>query len=568
MIKEELEKKLSDGLGEKIILNSVRSGFGDFCIVPGEVKRIGGLLKQSPDELLKNIETILQESLLTEEVALEAGYINIHLSKTAFLNELEAMNDLDEHLKNSENNSQTIVFDYSSPNIAKPFSVGHLRSTIIGQANYNIFKTLGYNVIGVNHIGDWGTQFGKLIVAIKKWGNREAIEQNPIEQLNALYVKFHVEAESDQSLNDQAREWFKKLEDKEEEARDIWQMCVEASFKEFERIYKILGIEIDEVKGESFYEDKLMAVVDELKEKGLLVESEGAQIVELENMPPALIRKNDGATLYMTRDLAALKYRLEQYAPSKIIYHVGNDQSLHFRQLEAVAKKLGWLDQVENIAQLKRNREGVEIVFAGHGMIRLPEGKMSTRSGRTVLFEDLLEEATQMSQVLIEEKGSEVEDKSSLAKAIAISAIKYADLSQNRTGDVVFSFDKMISLKGNCALYLQYSLTRIKSIEQKLEEQFGSIESIPYLSDESIALAKIIINFKQTLENAATNSKPNLVAEFTYSLTNEFNSFYEKQRIISEDVVETAKNVFVIRMTGKIISKCFEILGISVIDEI
>jgi len=341
-------------------------------------------------------------------------------------------------------------------------------------------------------------------------------------------------------------------------------MCVDESFKEFERIYSLLGVNIDKVMGESEYEDSLEDIVSELKQKGLLKDSQGAKIVELEDMPPALIKKNDGATLYITRDLSALKYRIEKYNPEKIIYHVGNDQSLHFKQLQAVAQKLGWLKKNENS---KNDQGNTEIVFAGHGMIRLPEGKMSTRSGRTVLLEDLIGKAKLESEKIITQKGN-LRNVDEVSEKIAISAIKYADLSQNRKSDIVFSFDKMISLKGNSSVYLQYTLSRIKSIERIAIEEFADITPISFIDEDSRALARVLIGFRDAVVASAFSSSPNILSDYIFRLANEFNSFYEKKRIISQNKDETSKNLFVVTTVKKVLEKCFELLGISVIDKI
>lgn len=556
MIREEIDKYILHKTGENI--EDASGNFGDYCLNPGALARAAQKANQDLSQFAQTIADELKTDFaeMIEKAEFRAGFLNISLTKQAYLSELRDINqDIDSYLADSENADKTIVFDYSSPNIAKPFSVGHLRSTVIGQANYNIHKALGYNTIGINHLGDWGTQFGKLIVAIKQWGDEQKIEANPIEELNALYVRFHEEAEKDESLGERAREWFKKLEDNDAEARELWEKCVRWSMVEFEKIYDQLGVKIDEAKGESFYEDKLEEVIDELKEKGLLKESQGAQIVELENLPPALIQKQDGATLYMTRDLAALKYRLETYKPEKIIYHVGNDQNLHFRQLEAVAIKLGWVN------------EGV-IVFAGHGMIRLPEGKMSTREGRTVLLKDLIDEAIQRARSIIDEKDSSVADKDHLASKIAISAIKYADLSQNRKSDIVFTFDKMISLKGNSAPYLQYSYARMASLISRVEETYGDIQPSEYLGDESLGLARAMLRFKSVLENAASTSCPNFLADYIFELTNIFSAYYEKTRIISDSREETAKNLYIVVIAKNILGRAFEILSLAKIDRI
>ena len=554
MIREEIDKFIEGKIGTK--LENSSSNFGDFCLTPGTLNEIAQKENSNPTEIAQNIAKNLKTNFsnLVEKAEFEAGYLNVYLSKEAYLSELEEIdNDIESYLINTQNTDKTIVFDYSSPNIAKPFSVGHLRSTIIGQANYNIHKVLGFKTVGINHLGDWGTQFGKLMVAIKKWGNEEEIARNPIQKLNELYVKFHEEAEGDKSLDDEARAWFKKLEDGDAQAREIWQKCVDWSMAEFDRIYKILDIKIDEAIGESFYEDKLQDVIDELKEKGLLKESEGAQVVDLgEDQTPALIQKSDGATLYMTRDLAALKYRIEKYHLEEIIYHVGNDQSLHFKQLEAVVNKLDWK---------------IKIVFAGHGMIRLADGKMSTRSGRTVLLDDLIKESKKRALDIIIQKNPDLKDAEGAARKIGISAIKYADLSSNRKSDVIFSFDKMVSLTGNSGLYLQYTYARACALIRKFKADYNT-DPVLHLDDEGRQLAKKIILLKNKLEISAQNSTPNLVCEYAFELAEEFNTFYEKKKILTEDNDASAKSIYLVASFKSVLGALFDVLGISRLDEI
>lgn len=554
MIREKINEFVKDKTGKEI--ENSTGKFGDFCLTPGALNAIAEKEDSSPADTAKKIGEELKSDFsgLVEKEEYEAGYLNIYLSKSAYLNELEAINrNIDSYLKNSENSDKTIIFDYSSPNIAKPFSVGHLRSTIIGQANLNIHKALGYKTVGINHLGDWGTQFGKLIVAIKKWGNEEEIAKNPIEILNELYVKFHAEAEKDETLNDEARQWFKRLEDGDREAREIWQKCVDWSMREFDRVYKILGIKIDESLGESFYIDKQKDVIAELKEKNLLKVSEGAQIVELENMPPALIQKKDGATLYMTRDLAAIKYRIEKYNPDEIIYHVGNDQSLHFQQLAAVVDKLKWK---------------IKITHASHGMIRLPEGKMSTRKGRVVRLDDLISEAKVHAEKIIDEKNPNLLDKDKVAQEIAISAIKYTDLASNRKTDIVFSFDKMVSLSGNSGPYLQYTYARCHALIHKFKESFSQAEPVGYLDENVQGLAKTINRLKSQVEVAANNSSVNLICEYAFEIAEKFNNFYEKKKIITDNEQESSEAIYMVYLTEKVLGKVFDLLGIEKLEQI
>lgn len=561
MIREEINKFIITKTGQK--LESSTGKFGDFCLTPGTLNEIAKDKNSTPAEVAQKIADDLKSNFQDkiEKVEYEAGYLNIYLSRSAYLEELEEINkEIDVYLADPQNADKMIVFDYSSPNIAKPFSVGHLRSTIIGQANLNIHKVLGYKTVGINHLGDWGTQFGKLIVAYKKWGNDEFIKIDPINHLNDLYVQFHVEAEKDETLNDEARAWFKRLEDKDPEAREIWQKFVDLSFIEFNRIYGLLGVKIDETVGESFYIDKQKEVIAELKEKNLLKESEGAQIVELTipssdgtSLPPVLIQKKDGATLYMTRDLAAIKYRIEKYNPEEIIYHVGNDQSLHFQQLTAVVKKLGW---------------DIKITHASHGMIRLPEGKMSTRKGRVVRLDDLISEAQVKSREIIKQKNPDISDQFKTSLKIAISAIKYADLAPNRKTDIVFSFDKMVTFSGNSGPYLQYTYARCRALIRKFEEAFPQAKPTRYIDENADNLAKKMLKIKNQIEISAKTSSPNLLCEYAFELANEFNNFYEKKKIVTGDAQESSKAIYIVYLTEKVLGKVFDLLGIEKLERI
>jgi len=555
---EELAKNLCNLFGLDVKVDLGKEPFGDLALLPAEINKISEKTGMKGEEIAAKIYSSFEQLFpgRFSAIKFESGYINFYFSERIYLEELQKiLKDSSSYLIEPENFKKTIVFDYSSPNIAKPFSVGHLRSTVIGQANYNIHKTLGYKTIGINHLGDWGTQFGKLIYAIKTWGDKDKIAKNPIEELNSLYVRFHREAETDGKLNEAAREWFRKLEKGDEEALKIWSKCVKWSMEEFEKIYRILNVKIDQVIGESFYKDKLDEIVDELKEKKLLKESEGAQIVELEGMPPALIKKSDGTTLYLTRDLAALKYRIEKYHPAKIIYHVGNDQALHFSQLEAVAQKLGWLKKTK-------------IVFAGHGMMRLAEGKMSTRAGRTVLLADLIEQSKDRALKIIEAKNPNLKEKEKVALQIGISAIKYADLSTNRKSDVIFSFDKFINLSGNSGPYLQYTYARTCSLVGEFEKKYPKAQVKPGFGKEELELVRTIIKVRPLVALAASASAPNILCDFVFKLAEEFNSLYEKKRFITGDKQTSSANIYIVKVVQKVLGQVLKLLGITLLDEI
>ncbi|MFH1855230.1 MAG: arginine--tRNA ligase [bacterium] len=553
MLKEQLENRIKELL--KIEKLDLRSGgkFCDFSITPDQVKIISEGSDKGALEITDQLAKGLENSLVSG-VSEKSGFINIKLSPKAVIKQMEKVLD-DEKKYIKANSGDTVVMDYSSPNIAKPFSVGHLRSTIIGQANLNIHRALGFNTVGINHLGDWGTQFGKLIVAIKKWGDTEKIKKDPISELNALYVKFHSEAEKDSSLEDEARQWFRKLETGDAEAKRYWQESVEYSMAEFERIYKLLGVKIDNAIGESFYNDKTDEVISDLEKKKIIRVSQGAKIVEFDDMPPALITKADGAALYMTRDLAAIKYRVSKFKPSRLIYHVGMDQQFHFRQLSKIAKDLGYLNECE-------------LVFAGHGLIRFKDGKMSTRKGQVVLLQELMEEASKRISKLAKEKNADVEDKK---ESLAISAIKYADLSSNRKSDIVFSFERLIDLKGNSAIYLEYSYARAKSLIREFKRRHKNVENVEDVDcfeGEEIELIKEGIKIREVLLRSALKSQPNILCDFAFSFANHFNAFYEKNRIVSDSSNESSRRITLVSFFLVVLGLALDCLGIDKFDRI
>ena len=383
------------------------------------------------------------------------GYLNFFYNRAEFTkNVIEEVNDKKEDFGKSDMGSgKTVLVEFSSPNIAKPFHIGHLFSTAVGNSLERIYKQLGYKTVKINHLGDWGTQFGKLICAYKKWGDKEVIEKDPINELLKIYVKFHEEAEKNPELEDEAREYFKKLENGDKEETELWQHFRDLSLVEFKRVYDMLGVSFDSYAGESFYTDKMPEVVDILREKNLLVESDGAQVVDLSelNVPPCIILKSDGATIYATRDIAAALYRHRTYNFYKNIYVVGTPQALHFKQIFAVMKKAGW-DWAD------------DCVHVGFGLVKFPDKKLSTRHGDVVFLEDVLKESVQKTYDIIAENSPEMENKQEVAQKIGIGAILYTFLKNSREKDIVFSWDSMLDFEGESAPYVQYSYARGKSI--------------------------------------------------------------------------------------------------------
>lgn len=482
------------------------------------------------------------------------GYINFFFAKEQFAKQIMETITKENFGSSEEGKGKTICIDYSSPNVAKNFHVGHLRTTIIGNSLYKIYSKLGYHVERINHLGDWGTQFGKLIVAYKRWGSKEAVEQNGIAELMKIYVKFHEEAEKDDSLNDEARAWFVKMEQGDEEALSIWQWFKDISLVEYKRIYKLLGMEFDHYTGESFYRDKTQDVVDKMNSKNLLVESEGAHIVPLDeyNMAPCLIMKKDGSSIYATRDLAALFYRKNTYNFDKCIYVTGLEQKLHFAQVFKVIELLGydWYDQ---------------LVHVPYGLVSMEGGKLSTRSGNVIYAEEILHESIQKIYEIIEEKNPNLEDKETVARQVGIGAILFNDLYNQRIKDVVFNWDKILNFDGETGPYVQYTYARCASVLRKA----GNItipSDIDYsiLTDEAtMNLLKDITRFPDVVKDAAEKYEPFMISRFAVSVAQHFNKFYHDCQINVEDDNVKMARLKVVSVTMKVIKDALELLGIE-----
>lgn len=583
-IKKFISKAANDRLGKTLITED------EIVMPPDEIKadiavpifKVVKILKISATEVLDKFKNIQDENPLLKKVELQkSGFINffINWEKASELIFEEFKIKKDDYGKLEIGEGKTIVVDYSSPNIAKPFNIGHLRSTIIGQAIVNIYKYLGYEVIGDNHLGDWGTQFGKLITAYKKWGSQEKVEKRLIAELVDLYLKFHQFIEENpgdkQRMEDEARGWFKKLETGNREATELWKWFVDISVKEFQRTYELLGIDFDYYLGESFYNEMLPEIVaetlakgiaswDEMQESGKeeivkdqVKEKEKVILVKLDEFGinvPLLIQKNDGTSLYATRDIAAAKFRINKFEPEKILYVVGGEQQLYFKQVFKTLDLLGY------------NSDFVHIWF---GLVSLPDGKMSTRKGRFIYLEDVLNEAIKKASIIIKERDLDDVEIEEISKIIGIGAVKYADLSQKRTKNIVFNWDKMLNIKGNSGPYIQYVAVRINSILNQLDINFENFDlSVkPYLLTEEIEqkLLKKIFIFPQIVKDAAQTYEPHRIASFLFDLSQVFNGFYQSISVLksaSSDLKNT--RAFLIKMVEIVIRKGLNLLGIEV----
>lgn len=518
--------------------------------------KLAKVFRKAPNMIAEDLKQKIEENNydILAKVENVGGYINFFLAKEAFAKQLVQTIDVEDFGASKDGEGKTVCIDYSSPNVAKNFHVGHLRTTIIGNSLYKIYSKLGYHVERINHLGDWGTQFGKLIVAYKKWGSKEAVEENGIAELMKIYVKFHEEAEKDDTLNDQARAWFVKMEQGDEEALAIWQWFKDISLIEYKRIYKLLGMDFDHFTGESFYRDKTQDVVDRLNEKNLLVESEGAHIVPLDeyNMAPCLIMKKDGSSIYATRDLAALLYRKNMYHFDKCIYVTGLEQKLHFAQVFKVIELLGfdWYDQ---------------LVHVPYGLVSMEGGKLSTRNGNVIYAEEILHESINKIYEIIEEKNPDLEDKETVARQVGIGAILFNDLYNQRIKDVVFNWDKILNFDGETGPYVQYTYARCASVLRKAGE-ITVPEDIDYsiLTDEAtMNLLKDITRFPSVVKDAADKFEPFMISRFAVSVAQHFNKFYHDCQINVEDEKVKMARLKVVMLTKKVIKDALELLGIE-----
>lgn len=512
-------------------------------------------LRKSPNVIAEEISKSLEGNKYFEKIENKGGYINFFVNKSLLAESVlsEVIVKGEDFGRSDMGNGRNVTIDYSSPNIAKSFHVGHLRSTVIGNSLYKIYDFLGFNSIGINHLGDWGTQFGKMIYAYKEWGNDEEIEKEPIKALQSLYVKFHDEAEKDDTLEDKGRDWFKRLEDGDEEAKKIWKWFIELSMEEFSRIYKLLNVEFDYLTGESFYEDKMERAVKMLDEKGILTDSEGAKVVDLEkyDMPPCLIIKSNGTTIYATRDVTAAIYRKETFDFVKSLYVTDYAQSLHFGQVFKVIKEMDY-DWADNL---------IHVPF---GRVSTEEGKLQTRKGNVILLDELISRSIEKVKETIEEKNPDLADKDEVARKVGIGAIIFNDLSNGRIKDIVFNWDRMLSFEGETGPYVQYTYVRAKSVLRKVNADVNAEIDYSLLSDEtSINVVRQLQAFPNTVVAAMEKNEPSFIAKYVIDLAQNFSRFYHDCPIIVEDKNLQEARVALVSAVATVIKSGLNLLGIE-----
>ena len=516
-------------------------------------------LKKAPAIIANEIKEKIKidENIITK-VEISGGYINFYINKVELTKQtLRKVQLQEEYGKSNIGKGKNIVIDYSSPNIAKPFHIGHLKTTVIGGALYNIYKYLGYNVIGVNHLGDYGTQFGKLIEGYKKWGEEYDLTQDPIDKLAEIYKRINDLCKEDEEVLEKCRENFKLLEQDDKYCIDIWNKFKDLSIKEFQKIYNLLGTKFDSWNGEAFYKDKTDEVIQILENTGKLIESDGAKIIDLSENgidTPCIICKSNGSTIYATRDLAAILYRARTYDFDKCIYVTSYEQNLHFKQIFEVAKLLGLEDKYI---------KGLEHV--AYGFVRLPTGKMSTRLGNFVKVEDLLNDTISQAKKIIEEKNPNLQDKDEVAKKVGIGAVIFNDLSTNRIKDEVFDIDEMLNFQGETGPYIQYTYVRTKSVLEKIKTmpKAEEIDVNSLLDEYSQNIIKLIYNFEEILQQVIDKNEPSILARYLIELSKTYSVFYNENKIICEDKKIQDARGYLTYITGKVIKQGANLLGIQ-----
>ena len=521
--------------------------------------RLAKELKKAPPMIANEIkEKIKIDEELIEKVEVAGGYLNFYIKKDKLANEvLKEMQEAKEYGKMDIGNGKNVVIDYSAPNIAKPFHIGHLRSTVIGAALYKIYKYLGYNVIGINHLGDYGTQFGKLIEGYKLWGNEYNIDENPIEELTKIYIRINNLCKEDEKVLEACRDNFKKLEDKDPYCVELWKKFRKVSLKEFQKVYDLLGSKFDSWNGEAFYSDKMPEVIEKLEKTGKLIESQGAKVVDLEDKginTPCIIIKSNGSTTYATRDLAAILYRARNYDFDKALYVVSYEQTLHFKQVFEVAKLLGLDEKYTN---------GLEHV--SFGMVQLPEGRMSTRAGNMIKLEDLLQESIDRAKKIIEEKNPDLEEKEETAKKVGVGAVIFNDLANSRIKDEIFDWNTALNFQGETGPYIQYTYVRTKSVLEKAGKlpSLKEIKVENLLDEYSQEVLKLIYNFDDILIQVTKKEEPSILSRYLIDLAKAFSSFYNENKIIVDDKDVQNARVFLTYSVGQVLKIGASLLGME-----
>jgi arginyl-tRNA synthetase len=516
-------------------------------------------LRKAPQAIAAELATAFQPTALVEEARATGPYVNFFVDRVAYSHAgLSTIIEQDAgYGRSAEGVGKTVVIDYSSPNIAKPFGVGHLRTTIIGNALYRIYDHLGYRVIRINHLGDWGTQFGKLIVAFKRWGDDTALTTHAIQTLYDLYVHYHSEVETHPELEDEARDWFKRLEDGDPEARTIWQRFRDLSLEEFSRIYERLGISFDSQAGESFYEPYLEPTIERIRQAGLVSVSDQALIVDLRpyNMPPCLLRKKDEATLYATRDLAAAMYRHETYGFWKMLYVVGADQRLHFQQVFKVLELMGfpWAK---------------DCVHVDFGLIRFNDEKMGTRRGNIIFLEDVLDRAVELAEQIVHDKNPTLPNRRDVAEAVGIGAVIFTDVSTRRVKDVNFEWEKVLTFEGETGPYVQYTHARACSVLRKANQPVrADADCRPLTQDEAFDLVRLLTDYPAVLRRSAENYEPFFMTDYLLTLSERFNKYYHNYRILTDDAAVREARLLLVKGVQTVIQSGLSVLGIKAPEE-
>ncbi len=516
-------------------------------------------MRKAPPIIAKELLSQFPCDDFIEKTEAVGGYLNFFFNRERFTKNVieNILSERENYGKSDIGNGKTVLVEFSSPNIAKPFHIGHLFSTAVGNSLEHIYKHLGYKTVKINHLGDWGTQFGKLISAYKRWGDRSVIEKDPINELLKIYVKFHEEAELRPELEDEAREYFKLLEENDPETTQLWQYFRDVSLVEFKKVYDRLGVSFDSYAGESFYSDKMQEVVEILSDKHLLTESDGAMVVNLDdqNMPPCIILKSDGATIYATRDIAAALYRKRTYDFYKNIYVVGTPQALHFRQIFSVIQKAGF-------------EWGKDCVHVGFGLVKFPDKKLSTRHGDVIFLEDVLNESVNKTLEIITGNNPDMENKELAAEKIGIGAILYTFLKNSREKDIVFSWDSMLDFEGESAPYVQYSYARAKSILRKNTLDYSHPDFKTTVSDDEYALISHLNSFADAVCDAAEKNEPFYINRYVTGLARCFNKFYNNNPILKDSVDDKTKKarLAIAEASAEVLKTALSLLGIDTVE--